>query len=209
MISKKWLLGAAAAGALLSAGDAVRSSGPSPAVCFAPGTKQAYVRQVYASVYGGGSEAPVVPLFQFNPAARWTSTATNGGGLTQGVPTVLTWSVVPDGLFIPQAFAQDGSGPSTLRARLNAIYGSQAAWQPIIQQALDEWGGRTGTSYVFVNDDGAPFSSSPGVLNQRGDIRISGRTIDGTFGILAYNFFPNNGDMVIDAPDGFYTDTSG
>ncbi|HET9315911.1 MAG TPA: matrixin family metalloprotease, partial [Vicinamibacteria bacterium] len=46
------------------------------------------------------------------------------------------------------------------------------------------------------------------VLGVRGDVRIAGRTIDGNFGILAYNFFPDNGDMVLDAPDSFYGDTT-
>jgi uncharacterized repeat protein (TIGR01451 family) len=204
---ENWLLGAITTGALLSPGEVVPPAAARPAVCFAPGTDPAYVQRVYGQLQGGGPEAPIVSLFQFNPGARWTSTA-SAGGLGQGVPTVLTWSVVPDGLNIPSAFMGDGSGPSTLRARLNSIYGSQAAWQPLIQLALDEWASRTGTSYVFDNDDGAPFSSSPGVLGVRGDIRIAGRTIDGDFGILAYNFFPNNGDMVIDAPDSFYGDTS-
>src|SRR5262249_5618035 len=39
--------------------------------------------------------------------------------------------------------------------------------------------------------------------------RISGHSIDGNAGILAYNYFPDNGDMVIDAGDSFFTDTSG
>ena len=34
------------------------------------------------------------------------------------------------------------------------------------------------------------------------------RYITGNFGILAYNFFPNSGDMVIDVPDSFYNNTS-
>jgi uncharacterized repeat protein (TIGR01451 family) len=201
-----WLLGGVAAVGLLSPGDASRSAPDRPAVCFAPGTDPAYVEQLYRQLQ---TDAPVVQLFQFDPSFRWDATATNGGGLPLGAPTVLTWSVVPDGTFIPSGFTGDVAGPSTLRARLNGLYGSQAVWQPIIQQAFDEWGSRTGTSYVFVNDDGASFFGSPGVLGQRGDIRISGRSIDGNFGILAYNYFPDIGDMVIDAPDTFYNDTSG
>ena len=182
-----------------------------PAVCFAPGTSPTYVERVYRQLQVG--EAPAVSLFQFNLGNRWSSTATNGGGLGQGFPTTLTWSVVPDGTFIPSAFNGDPAGNSNLRARLNLIYGSQAVWQPIIQQALDEWASRTGTNYVFENDDGAALPSpsslgSPGVLGVRGDVRIAGRTIDGNSGILAYNWFPNAGDMVIDTADNFYNDTS-
>lgn len=205
----RWLLGATTAGVLLSPGDAVRSIADAPpAVCFAPGTDPAYIERLYRQIYAGGTDKAIVSLFQFNPADRWSSTATNGGGLGQGFPTTLTWSVIPDGTFIPQAFPEDGTGNSTLRARLNALYGSQAVWQPLFQQAFDEWGTRTGTNYVFVNDDGAAFPGSPGVLGQRGDVRIGGRTIDGPSNILAYNYFPNTGDMVIDAPDTFYNNTS-
>lgn len=203
---ERWLLGAAMASLLPTAGDTLPGRGSSPAVCFAPGTDPAYVRKVYAGLQSG-PEGPFVSLFQFQLGARWTQTA-SATGLGQGAPTVLTWSVPADGLFIPSAFSGDPAGPSTLRARLDAIYGSQATWQPIIQQALDEWSLRTGTSYVFTTDDNAAWQS-PGVLGVRGDLRIAGRTIDGNFGILAYNFFPNNGDMVLDAPDSFYGDTTG
>jgi len=203
---EQWLLGGVTAALLLSPGDTRSAPASMPAVCFAPGTDRAYVNRVYTDLQPGGPDAPVVSLFQFNPGDRWTQTA-NASGLGQGAPTLLTWSVPADGLNIPSAFSGDPSGPSTLRARLNSIYGSQATWQPIIQQAFDAWAGRTGTSYVFVNDDNAAWGS-PGFGTSRGDVRIAGRTIDGNFGILAYNFFPNNGDMVIDAPDSFYSDTT-
>jgi Calx-beta domain-containing protein/matrixin len=194
-----------------SLGAAAASAQPStapkpPAVCFAPGTDPSYVQSVYGQLQDAGPDAPVVPLFQFNDGNRWFRTATDGSGLVRGEPTTITWSVVPDGLDIPSAFSGDIAGPSTLRSRLNAIYGSQAVWQPLFQQALDEWSSRTGTTYVFVNDDGAAFPSTQGVLGQRGDVRIAGRGIDGDFGILAYNYFPDLGDMVIDAPDSFFSD---
>ena len=47
-----------------------------------------------------------------------------------------------------------------------------------------------------------------GVLNVRGDVRIGGHFIDGNSGILAYNYFPNSGDMVIDTADNFFNVTS-
>jgi Ca2+-binding RTX toxin-like protein len=46
------------------------------------------------------------------------------------------------------------------------------------------------------------------VLNVRGDIRIGGHPIDGNSGILAYNFYPNTGDMVLDTADNFYNTTT-
>ena len=61
-------------------------------------------------------------------------------------------------------------------------------------------------SYVRVLYQGAPWDDGAlwgtgGDLEQerRGDIRIAMRDIDGSSGgILAYNFFPTNGDMLID-----------
>jgi Ca2+-binding RTX toxin-like protein len=67
----------------------------------------------------------------------------------------------------------------------------------------------TGIIYVYEpNDDGAPFPSSPGVLDVRGDIRIGGHPIDGNSGVLAYNFYPSTGDMVLDTTDNFYNTTT-
>ena len=53
------------------------------------------------------------------------------------------------------------------------------------------------------NDDGVRLGTASGLLGTRGDHRIGGHSIDGqtspTF--LAYNFFPNNSDMVIDTDE--------
>ncbi|MET0555762.1 MAG: matrixin family metalloprotease, partial [Vicinamibacteria bacterium] len=202
MRSQSWLFLSLA----LTAGavEGARTAGATipPAVCFAQGTDPAYVARTYASVGGDVSVASQPESFQFNIANRW-----NGAGL-QGMPIVLTWSVIPDGTSIPAAGVPgEVTAPSNLRARLNAIYGSQAVWQPVFQQMFDAWGALTGTSYQFVNDDGAVFPNSPG-STARGDVRIGGHRLDGNFNVLAYNYFPNNGDMVIDTEDSFYTNTS-
>ena len=42
----------------------------------------------------------------------------------------------------------------------------------------------------------------------RGDIRLGGHNIDGDGSTLAYNFFPDNGDMVIDTEDDWFDNTS-
>jgi hypothetical protein len=173
------------------------------AICFAPGTPYDYVRNVYLS-----SRAAGVELFQFQDTARWDSTATNPSAPNQGQPITLTWSIVPDGTFI-DSFGIGPAGPSNFVARMNSIHGSQAVWQPIIQQVFDRWHALTGVSYVFQpTDDGAAFPDSPGVLGVRGDVRIGGRNIDGNSGILAFNFFPDFGDMVVDTNDSFFTNTS-
>jgi hypothetical protein len=190
-------------------------AGPSPAICFAPGTTpaqmQAALRRAAAAgvpAPGPTSLAPAGQSFQFGDGDRWSATASNGGGLRQGDPTTLTWSVVPDGTPV-SGFLGEPSAPSNLRAFLNGIYGSQAVWRPIIEQVFARWSELAGITYVFEpSDDGAPLAGASGQLGVRGDIRIGGHLIDGNFGVLAYNFFPNNGDMILDTADSNYTNTN-
>ncbi len=67
----------------------------------------------------------------------------------------------------------------------------------------------TGITYIYEpNDDSGSWTNAAGSIGVRGDIRISGHAIDGNYGILAYNFYPSTGDMVIDTSDSFYNDTS-
>jgi uncharacterized membrane protein len=175
-----------------------------PAVCFMPGTPRETIEAFYSRM--GRTDLAFQRL-----GNRWTTTATNGGGLGQGDPTTLTWSFIPDGTTIPGGSqgAGEPSAPSNLIAFLNGIYGSQATWQPLFQQVFDRWSQVTGLRYVFqATDDGAAFPGSAGVLNVRGDVRIGGHLIDGNSGILAYNYFPNTGDMVIDTADNFYNTTT-
>lgn len=195
-----------------------------PVACFAEGTPGSLVAHYHrrtptfagnprTSLQGppdgrGGGNLGGLESFQFPDSARWSATTLSGGGLGQGDPTIITWSIVPDGTSI---FGYNGepTSPSNLRAFLNSIYGSQAVWLPLFQQVFDRWGELTGNTYVFEpNDDGSPWTSTniaAGQAGVRGDVRISGHTIDGTSGVLAYNFFPNFGDMVIDTADATYT----
>jgi len=135
---------------------------------------------------------------------RWSSTATEGGGLNDGDPTILTYSFVPDGTSL------DGAGASNLQSFMNGIIGP-GQWQPIIQQALDGWGAETGLTYVLEpNDDGVPQSGGAvGIVGVRGDVRIGGSFLDGNGGVLAYNFFPNHGDMVLDTGDSSFYGNGG
>ncbi len=187
-----------------------------PMACFAPGTDLALVDTLHKRFndsrlrtsldLGGGPRD-----FQFDDPDRWSTTATNGGGLGQGDPMTLTWSIVPDGTSI---FGYNGepTAPSNLRARLNQIYGSQAVWLPIFQGVFDRWSSLNGVTYVYEpNDDGSAWTSTniaAGQLGVRGDVRISGHFIDGNSNVLAYNFFPNFGDMVIDTADNTYNNTA-
>ncbi|MEM7587128.1 MAG: H-type lectin domain-containing protein [Acidobacteriota bacterium] len=187
-----------------------------PMACFAPGTDPALVDTLHKRFNGsrlrtsldlGGGPRD----FQFDDPDRWSVTATDGGGLGQGDPMTLTWSIVPDGTSI---FGYNGepTAPSNLRARLNQIYGSQAVWLPIFQGVFDRWSELNGVNYVYEpNDDGSAWTSTniaAGQLGVRGDVRISGHFIDGNSNVLAYNFFPNFGDMVIDTGDNTYNNTS-
>lgn len=123
----------------------------------------------------------------------------------QGAPVHLTWSFVPDGLNINAGPTGDTAGPSTLFATLDAQFaaqGGRATWISRFQQVFDRWEELTGVSYTRVTapgvdwDDGAAWFTGGGP--QRGDIRISMRNIT-LGGVLAFNYFPTIGDMVIDS----------
>jgi len=185
---------------------------------FAPGTPSEVIAEFHRRFpemmgqRGRGDNA-----FTFDDGDRWSITAVNGPSLKQGDPITLTWSLVPDGATLPVAFGEDG-GPSNLISRLDNIYGigpggadlTQRPWFPIFLGVFEGWQALTGVTYVYEpNDDGAPVSLiSAGQPGVRGDVRLSGHRIDGRNGILAYNFFPNYGDMVIDTDDSFYDDTT-
>ena len=179
-----------------------------PALCFAPGTSEDYIIEM-TTRYGRGDD----PIFHLGDGVtdyrdrnRWTTTATNGSGLTRGQPCTITWSYVPDGTTIPGNGGEPASA-SSLFAWLNGIYsGGFNEWHGLFQQIFDRWSALSGITYVYQpTDDGATFPSSAGAVGVRGDVRISAHPIDGNFNILAYNFFPNTGDMVIDAGDSFFT----
>lgn len=185
----------------------------SPVLCFKDGTPQWYVEQAIARAALARVDFSLsgrpAGEYQFPDSNRWYRTATNGSGLEQGDPTTLTWSVIPDGTPIP-GYAGEPSSPSNLRAFLTGIYGNEATWIALLQQVMNRWGELTGVSYQYQpSDDGASFVGSQGALGVRGDVRFGGHTIDGNSGILAYNFYPDVGDMVLDTGDSFYSVTTG
>jgi len=209
---------ATALGMLLATANAF-AAGPTigpgrpPEVCFAPNTDRAVV-DAYARALGAArsqaarTSSLAAPMAQLSDGSRWSGTATNGYGLAQGDPTTLTWSIVPDGTAISGAIGEPAA-PSNLRAFLNGIYGSPAVWLAVFQQVFDRWSEITGVSYVYeAADDGAALFNASGVLGVRADVRIGGHRIDGNSNVLAYNYYPNNGDMVLDTSDSFYTNTS-
>jgi hypothetical protein len=133
--------------------------------------------------------------------------------LGQGDPTVLTWSYIPDGTTIPGGVVPgEPTAPSDMRGWLNGIYGNFNTWHAVFVQVFNRWSALTGIRYVYEpNDDGAAFAAggARGLLGVRGDVRIGGHFIDGNSNVLAYNYFPNNGDMILDSFDSFYNNTGG
>ncbi len=159
--------------------------------CFDPGTSEADIVQLMDRIYAGWNNPA---LYISN--SRWTSTAYGTGG-AQGEPTILTYSFVPDGITVPDA--DFGNQPNSIHAELTQNFGSVANGKAKFRQVFDRWQALSGITYVEeANDDGAALFSSPGVVGVRGDIRISSIGFDGSSGVLAYNYFPNTGDMVID-----------
>ena len=149
---------------------------------------------------------------------RWNRTATNGReGREQGRPITLTWSIVPDGTPVPGNPAiGDSDEPSSLRSWLGTLYGGDAGspenqpWFPLIANLFDTIASQTGITYRYEpNDDGQAISgSNRGQTGTRGDLRLSGHPIDGDGATLAYNFFPDHGDMIIDTSDSFFENLS-
>jgi len=131
---------------------------------------------------------------------RWTVTATDGYTGIIGDPVTITYSFIPDGTWIPPGAGEPGSA-SSLYAEMNGHFGSEAVWKPMFASHLALWGNHIGITYVEVSDDGANFPNSTGILGSRGDVRIGAHNIDGGSNILAYNYFPNTGDMVLDTSE--------
>ncbi|MEO1535194.1 MAG: matrixin family metalloprotease, partial [Planctomycetota bacterium] len=168
--------------------------------CFTPGTDPELIQAFEAIVFG------VNPI-AFQQTSRWQSTALNPGGAGQGDPTVLTYSFPVDGITIPNGVGE-GSGPNELNAFMDGIYGNRATWRAFYDEIFQGWGEISGNTYILEpNDDNVTLFNSPGVSGVRGDLRMGGKFIDGNSGTLAYNFFPQNGDMVIDTGDNFYNNT--
>lgn len=160
-------------------------------------------------------------LEKYQLATRWGATANSGGGLSQGDPTILSWSYVADGTTITSDCNGQNSN-SNFIAFFNGIFGgptvagdfTTAPWHNIFVNMFAAWESVSGLSFVYEpNDDGAPFANpngaNPGIVGVRGDHRIGGNFIDGNSGVLACNYFPSSGDMIIDTGDNFYQNNQG
>ncbi|MEM7784406.1 MAG: matrixin family metalloprotease, partial [Planctomycetota bacterium] len=124
------------------------------------------------------------------------------------------------GTGINPAFTGESSDPSSLISFLDEHVGdnepggddfTNRSWFPLFNDIFDRWDQVSGLRFVYEpNDNGldirGPFN--PGELGVVADVRIGGHSIDGESGrnTLAYNYFPNNGDMVIDTDNiSFYS----
>ncbi|MDP5082488.1 MAG: GEVED domain-containing protein, partial [Winogradskyella sp.] len=188
--------------------------------CFAPDTDPAYVDQFYRNREAVANSLGIPNTendSRFNVLNRWATTASDGPGLSQGDLTTLTWSYVPDGTPIGNGGCggpSESQDDSDFIAFFNRTFGSPATpgdfttapWHNIFVDMFEAWSSKSGLIFVYEpNDDGATVvTGGPGILGTRGDFRISGHDIDGNSGILACNYFPQNGDMIIDTADNFY-----
>lgn len=158
----------------------------------------------------------------YNLAGRWSSTATNGGGLGQGSPTTLTWGIIDDGTNVNGSEGDSGVG-STLISMMDGLYGggpigeesdlTMRPWFTHFENSFNRWEALTGLTYNYEpNDtnDTLDSSSPSGSLGVRADVRIGARPIPSSPGnTLAYNYYPNTGDMVLDTQDAsFFGNTS-
>ncbi len=175
--------------------------------CFHPGLHQVHGLQANAD-----GDVQEEDLAAFRTVQNgWTSTSSGPSGL--GRPAALTWSIVPDDTALPTGLGEPVSN-SNLIEFLDGIHhngGSPGgddltgrAWWHLFNSAFERWDELSGITFTYEpNDDGRRLGAFNGVLGTRGDHRIGGHSIDGqtspTF--LAYNFFPNNADMVIDTDE--------
>lgn len=138
---------------------------------------------------------------------RWTggTAIAPANGHAMGNSLTLTWGFFRDG------FSIDG-GTSNLITRFDTQFGNGGGgsdltnrpWFTHFNASYQRWSELSGLNFIYeANDDGRTMnaSNSGGVLGTRADLRIGGRNLDGSGGTLAYNFFPNSGDMVIDTGD--------
>jgi serralysin len=146
--------------------------------------------------------------FAYVPNARWTSTASGSTGPT-GRPVTLTWSFAPDGASIP------GEGANGLISFLDTTFGTGPGgsnftlrpWFSMFNDSFARWSQLSGVTFQYESHDtNSPLRDTSGALGVRGDIRIAGTNIDGLNDTLAYTWFPNSGDIVIDTDDAAFFD---
>ncbi len=121
---------------------------------------------------------------------RWSDTDGNGDGL--GVFDI-TYSFTPD------KARMDKGGRNALFSTMNKAFGTEADWQGIFQDALNQWAAASeadglGTVLQFtqVNDEGKAFNYAGDEQGdaKAGDIRIAAHGFDGAGGTIAHAYYP-------------------
>ncbi|MGE3109649.1 MAG: immunoglobulin domain-containing protein [Phycisphaerales bacterium] len=133
----------------------------------------------------------------FSSSTVWTGNGNVAGVSGRAQSVNLTVSFPNDGV------AWDGAN-NVLDARVGSLFGAtnKDRGREFIRQGLANWQINSGIRYTEVADDNVGFTTTTVHSALRGDIRIGARSVDGTFGILAYNNFPaSGGDMVLDADE--------
>jgi hypothetical protein len=156
---------------------------------------------------------PTVPFAEFRVVDRWTRTAVSGFNNVRGNPIEITWGIVADGTSIT---GSEGTSPSSLVSMLNTQYGAgvggitSAPWFRLFEASFRRWDELSGVRYTFEPvDGGQPIDNTTTPSGSRGaypDVRIGGHSIDGSSGAntLAYNYFPDHSDMVLDTDNSAY-----
>ena len=135
----------------------------------------------------------------FEIVNRWTATATSGGGLSQGDPTILTWSIIPDGT---DANGGPGNVPSNMIAVWDNLFNESSAgdpdlttrtWWSRIQAALDRWGELSGVEYVYEpNDDGVVNFGAGGFLECAATFGSAASTLTAPMAFWLSTHFPTS-----------------
>ncbi len=150
-------------------------------------------------------------VLAFYSNGRWSTTALNGWTGAYGTGVDVTWSLVPDGTFIP------GEGGSNLIAFMDGLFGNGGGgtnyqnrpWFHFIEDSFDRWSELGGLTFHYEDDDdGSNLRNLYGLQNVRGDVRIGGANIDGVSGTLASTSFLLDADLTIDTAESAYYSNS-
>jgi hypothetical protein len=133
-----------------------------------------------------------------------------------GGPVTITWSIVPDGTPMPTFGATNPNPVSNLIARFDTLQNVPAGerdpddltnrpWFTAFKQMLNNFGRKSGITYVYVHDTDSTsgFTAGP-AANRRGDVRIGGTSLSGLYG---YNNPPSGGsDLVLNTSGTLFSD---
>ncbi len=146
-----------------------------------------------------------IPSKSVSAQDRWDRTATSGR-VFLGQPTTVTWGFVEDGTPISPSIANETDDPSSIISLLDSSIGagpggadlSQRPWFDSFESVTQRWETISGLEFVYEPNNNTVDVGffTRGSLNFVPDIRIGGHSLNGG-STLAYNFFPDHGNMVV------------